>query len=97
MYRLGLTTLLGFKKTGDILRIDPVIPPSWDGFDIKYKFGATSYQIKVINSTHVAQNVLYINLDGKILDQNAIPLVDDGQEHWVEVIMGEQGDGQTPP
>ena len=97
MYRLGLTALLGFKKTGNTLQIDPVIPPSWDGFEIKYKFGATIYQIKVINSTHVSKNVQYINLDGKILNQTAIPLVDDGQEHRVEVIMGAPADGQTPP
>ena len=81
MYRLGLTALLGFKKTGNTLRIDPVIPPTWDGFEITYQFGATSYQIKVNNPTHIAHNVQLVKLDGKILDLKAIPLVNDGQEH----------------
>jgi cyclic beta-1,2-glucan synthetase len=90
MYRLGLTALLGFKKTGNTLRIDPVIPPSWDGFEIHYQFGATSYQIKVFNPSHLAHHVQFVKLDGKILDDKVIPLVDDGQEHNVEVIMGDQ-------
>ncbi len=90
MYRLGLTALLGFKKTGDTLRIDPVIPPTWDGFEIKYKFGATSYQIKVNNPKHLAHNVQLVKLDGKMLDDRTIPLVDDGEEHSIEVMMGDQ-------
>jgi cellobiose phosphorylase len=97
MYRLGLTALLGFKKTGDILHIDPCIPPTWDGFDIHYQFGATSYQIKVYNPRHLANKVQYVKLDGKILDDTAIPLVDDRQEHSVEVIMGDQSEGRPPP
>ena len=95
MYRLGLTALLGFKKTGNTLRIDPVIPPTWDGFEITYQFGATSYQIKVNNPTHVAHSVQSVKLDGKILDPKAIPLVNDGQEHTVEVTMGDQGESRT--
>ena len=91
MYRFGLMALLGFKKTGDTLHIDPVIPPTWDGFEITYQFGATSYQIKVNNPTHIAHTVQLVKLDGKILDPQAIPLVNDGQEHTVEVMMGDQG------
>ncbi len=90
MYRLGLTALLGFKKTGNTLRIDPVIPPNWDGFEITYKFGATSYQIKVNNPMHIAHNVQLVKLDEKILANTAIPLVDDGQEHIIEVMMGDK-------
>jgi len=90
MYRLGLTALLGFKKTADSLRIDPVIPPTWDGFEIKYKFGATSYQIKVNNPKHLAHNVQFVKLDGKMLHDLTIPLVDDGEEHNIEVTMGDQ-------
>jgi cellobiose phosphorylase len=95
MYRLGLTALLGFKKTGNTLRIDPVMPPTWDGFEIIYQFEATSYQIKVNNPTHVAHSVQLVKLDGKILEPKAIPLVNDGQEHTVEVTMGDQGESQT--
>jgi cyclic beta-1,2-glucan synthetase len=89
MYRLGLTALLGFKKTGDDLHIDPVIPPTWDGFEIRYQFGVASYLIKVFNPKHITHNVQQVKLDGKMLEDHAIPLIDDGQEHTVEVVMGE--------
>jgi cyclic beta-1,2-glucan synthetase len=90
MYRLGLTAILGFKKTGNILRIDPVIPPTWDGYEIQYQFGATSYKIKVDNPQHLAHHVKAVKLDGNILEDHAIRLVDDRQDHKVEVIMGDQ-------
>jgi cyclic beta-1,2-glucan synthetase len=96
MYRFGLTALLGFKKTGDTLHIDPVIPPTWDGFEITYQFGKTSYLIKVNNPSHIAHNVQLVKLDGKTLEPKAIPLVNDGREHTVEVIMGDQGESYTP-
>ncbi len=89
MYRLGLEGILGFKKTGNSLRIDPVIPPDWDGFEIRYLFGTASYQIRVINPDHVTHNVKVTILDGKIIDSMSISLVDDGQEHTVEIIMGD--------
>jgi cyclic beta-1,2-glucan synthetase len=97
MYRLGLTALLGFKKIGDTLRIDPVIPPTWDGFEINYQFGASSYQIKVSNPSHIAHHVKVVKLDGKILVDTTIPLVKDGQKHTVEVMMGDQEESRTPP
>jgi cellobiose phosphorylase len=89
MYRFGLIALFGFKKTGDTLRLDPVIPPSWDGFEIPYQFGATSYQIMVNNPTHIAHNVQGVKLDGKILEDTVIPLAEDGQEVSVAVMMGD--------
>jgi cyclic beta-1,2-glucan synthetase len=90
MYQFGLIALLGFKKTGNLLRIDPRIPPAWDGFEIHYKFGMASYHIQVFNPNHLTYNVQTVKLDGVILEDKTIPLVDDGQEHIVEVIMGDQ-------
>ncbi|MHB9031975.1 MAG: GH36-type glycosyl hydrolase domain-containing protein, partial [Anaerolineae bacterium] len=37
MYRLGLEAILGFSKRGNNLRIEPVIPPEWDGYEINYR------------------------------------------------------------
>jgi cyclic beta-1,2-glucan synthetase len=88
MYRLGLEAVLGFQKFGETLRIDPVIPPTWDGFDMTYRFGKATYQIAVCNPEHVAHHVHQVTLDGKLLNEAFFPLVDDGQEHRVEVIMG---------
>jgi cellobiose phosphorylase len=68
--------------------MDPVIPPEWDGFEIKYKYGETLYLIQINNPTHVARGVQRIELDGQPLDGFSIPLTDDGLEHQVIVSMG---------
>ncbi len=89
MYRLGLTALLGFKKVGNSLLIDPVIPPTWDGFDIRYQNGSSVYRIKIDNPKHVSHGVAVIIKDGKKLKGRAIPLIDDGRDHKIELMMGE--------
>jgi cyclic beta-1,2-glucan synthetase len=93
MYRLGLEAILGFKKIGNTLHINPVIPPGWDGFEIRYQFGESVYLIEVHNPEHVSTNVREIRLDGQPLNDFSVPLVDDQQEHRVEVTMGKQEDG----
>ncbi|MGD0708882.1 MAG: hypothetical protein ABSA51_10565, partial [Anaerolineaceae bacterium] len=89
MYRLGLWAILGFHKIGNTLRIDPVIPPEWDGFEIRYQFGESVYQIQVHNPDHVACHVRQLLLDGQPLQDGSIPLVDNKQEHQVAVTMGD--------
>ena len=88
MYRLGIDGMLGFHKVADTLRIDPVIPPQWDGFEITYRFGAATYQIAVHNRDHIAHGVRQVTLDGTPLAERIIPLLDDGKEHPVVVEMG---------
>ena len=81
MYRLGVEAILGFKKIGNSLHIDPVIPPTWNGFEMRYKFGESEYFINVHNPDHVENHVRQILLDGQLLNDNQIPLVDDKKEH----------------
>ncbi len=88
MYRLGLEAILGFRKIGNTLTINPVIPPAWDGFEIRYQFGESGYLIQVDNPEHVASHVRQMVLDGQPLKDGSIPLVDDKQEHRVIVTMG---------
>jgi cyclic beta-1,2-glucan synthetase len=88
MYRLGLEAILGFRKIGANLQIDPVIPPAWDGFEIRYQFGASVYHIQVHNPEHVSRHVSQMLLDDQPLNDGFIPLVDDEQEHRVVVTMG---------
>jgi len=91
MYRLGLEAILGFHKVGNSLQIEPVIPPNWDGFEIRYQFGESVYKIQVLNPEHVSFEIKQIDLDGLRLNENSIPLVDDRHEHDVVVTMGYKG------
>ncbi|MGC1378047.1 MAG: glucoamylase family protein [Anaerolineales bacterium] len=88
MYRLGIEAILGVSKIGNTLKVDPCIPKIWPSFKATYRFGAASYLISVDNQESVNRGVEQVLLDGKLMPDYLIPLVDDGQEHEVNVIMG---------
>ena len=91
MFRLGLEAILGFKKVGNTLKIDPVIPPTWEGFEIRYRYGESIYLIQVHNPNHVARGVLKLLVDGQMKNNYSLTLVNDKQEHKVDVTMGNIG------
>ena len=90
MYRLGMEAILGIHKVGNTLVIDPVIPPEWEGFEIRYQSGEAVYFIQVNNPGHVAQNIKRIELDGHTLTGFSIPLDTTNGEHKVIVTMGKK-------
>jgi cyclic beta-1,2-glucan synthetase len=85
MYRVGLETILGFTRRGDTLRIDPRVPAHWPEFGIEYRFGAALYSITVLRPGELQAGESVVSLDGRILPDATIPLVDDGQRHRVVV------------
>lgn len=84
MYRLLLESLLGFRRTGNTLRVLPCMPAAWQGFAIDYRFGETSYRI-VIGRLQAGQDAsgIEVTLDGAPCRDGAVVLVDDGQPHQV--------------
>ena len=47
LYNIGIVEILGFKKTGNTLRIEPNVPEDWDSYEIDYNYYDTTYKIKV--------------------------------------------------
>jgi cyclic beta-1,2-glucan synthetase len=89
LYRAGLDSILGFRKRGSALAIDPCIPRDWERFEIVYRHGNTRYGITVENPDAVCHGVSSISLDGTPLSKDAlVPLSDDGLEHLVHVVLG---------
>jgi cyclic beta-1,2-glucan synthetase len=90
MYRVALETLLGFKIQGSVVHLDPCIPRHWPGFDIRFRHGTASYDIAVENPSRVNRGVVAAELDGVALPLKPLilPLVDDGKEHTIRVVMG---------
>lgn len=88
MYRAGLEYILGFRKTGSTLIIDPCIPRKWPEYDIQYKYMDTPYHIRVKNPDGVNQGILQITVDETLIAGNRFNLVNDGLGHMVEVLMG---------
>ncbi len=46
-YRVGIEEIIGIKKQGDILNIEPNIPSNWNSFEINYKYQKANYHIIV--------------------------------------------------
>jgi cyclic beta-1,2-glucan synthetase len=88
MYRLGIEAILGLRKEGATLRIEPCIPKDWSGYQMTYRYGETVYQIKVENPEGVNRGVKAVVLDGDELSDGSVPLQDDGDRHQVHVTMG---------
>jgi cyclic beta-1,2-glucan synthetase len=90
MYRAALEYILGFKLSGDRLRLDPRVPRFWREFEITYRRGTTAYHIKVENPHGLCRGVASVDLDGVSQPADAILLSNDGLPHEVRVVMGER-------
>jgi cyclic beta-1,2-glucan synthetase len=88
MYRVALETLLGFQVRGTKLTLNPCIPHHWSGFDISYRYRSSSYLIRVENPGGLERGVKQLTYDGKVLEEPAVDLLDDGRTHEVRVVMG---------
>lgn len=89
MYRLGLEGILGVRRAGGRLRLRPAIPPQWPGYRVRYRFGATTYEIAVENDP-AGNAVVALELDGERLEGDSFPLADDGAPHQVRVRLGQK-------
>ncbi|MBI5665693.1 MAG: cyclic beta 1-2 glucan synthetase [Nitrospirae bacterium] len=84
MYRLIMESLLGLRLEVDKLLFAPCIPADWGSFKVHYRYRETLYHITVLQ-TRDGSGEMSVIVDGVEQHDNAIPLVDDRQEHVVEV------------
>ena len=87
-YRVALEAVLGFRKRGDRLTIDPCVPTTWKEFEVTYRHGTSGYDIVVRNPAGVSRGVASLELDGHVRDESWIALADDGARHRVVVTLG---------
>jgi cellobiose phosphorylase len=86
MYRLVVESLLGVTRVGNRLTITPRPPAEWPRYTIRYRFGDTIYHI-VVHQVSRQDGSDHLSLDGALQPDLSVPLVDDGTEHRVEVIV----------
>jgi cellobiose phosphorylase len=83
MYRLIAESLLGLRLEVNQLRIEPCLPAAWGSFRMHYRYRETVYHIEIVQGADQAG----ITIDGEAHGGDGIPLVDDRQEHSVEVRL----------
>jgi cellobiose phosphorylase len=83
MYTLILESLLGLRCKGDKLRFAPCLPGDWEAVKVHYRYRETVYHITVLQPGDGSR--ASVTVDGVEQPDTAISLVDDHQEHLVEV------------
>ncbi len=83
MYRLVVESLLGLRLDGAHLRFAPVLPATWEGFEMDYRYRQTWYRIEVQQSDAGSSAAVW--LDGVLQVDGSVRLADDGAEHQVEI------------
>jgi cellobiose phosphorylase len=95
MYRLIVESLLGVRLEGNRLHFTPCIPAHWTGFTMRYRFGATVYDIavrQVLASAGEGIAATSVTVNGVAQADGSVPLVDDNAEHRVMVTVCPAGE-----
>jgi cellobiose phosphorylase len=88
MYRLLVESLLGLAREPRRLRIRPCLPATWPSFAIRYRYGATYYDIAVRRSSAGGNDAATrVTLDGVAQADDSVELVDDRAKHEVVVEL----------
>jgi cyclic beta-1,2-glucan synthetase len=89
MYRIALEEILGLKRRGSTLTVDPCLPHDWPEFRLTYSYCSARYEIHVENSSGQDRGPGRVELDGHVQSSPEIQLVDDHQVHGVRVVLGQ--------
>jgi len=87
MYQAGIQWILGIRRKGDRLLIDPVIPAEWKRYSVTYKYRNTEYFIEVENPEGISHGSVCLKLDGQDVAGEGILLQDDGVGHRILAVM----------
>ncbi|HUG58919.1 MAG TPA: glucoamylase family protein [Candidimonas sp.] len=68
MYRAGIEGILGIRRVGGFLVIEPSIPDPWPEFEARVKVGAAHYDIHVENAASRGDDDMRATLDGQRIE-----------------------------
>jgi len=88
MYQAGVEWLLGLRRRGERLVLDPCLPDHWEQVRVRYRFGQSVFDIIMQHATRDKGGELTLEVDGTPLCRDddgllGFPLVDDGNTHAV--------------
>ena len=78
---------MGLRIEGNILKISPCISSKWKEYSIRYKFGTSIYNIKVLNPNGKVSGVEKFTLNGEEMKEKEVKLRDDGNIYNIDIIM----------
>ncbi|MCQ4262116.1 glycosyl transferase [Stutzerimonas stutzeri] len=83
MYRAGVEGILGIRREGNWLFIDPCISSEWPVFEANITLGETRYAIRVENPAQANRGIKHARLNDNTLecDDECVRLALDGGQH----------------
>jgi cyclic beta-1,2-glucan synthetase len=87
MYRIALGNILGIQLEGGKLRFAPCVPRAWRHYEVEYRHGGTTLHIVVENPQGLSKGPCRVELDGELVPNGLIELIDDGRDHQVRVTL----------
>jgi cyclic beta-1,2-glucan synthetase len=88
MYRVWIEEIFGLTIRDDRLIIDPVLPSSWKRVSVIYRREKAVYEITIENPKGAGKGVVWIEMDGRRLEDRVIPLEGGFVKHRVRVRLG---------
>jgi cyclic beta-1,2-glucan synthetase len=87
MYRAGIEGILGLRREGEHLVVDPCIPDAWPEFEVAVDVASTRYRIQVTNRSKNSSDLRRAVLDGAALDcaQGLVRVSLDGGSHRLQI------------
>ncbi|MCE5202482.1 MAG: hypothetical protein LLF78_08240 [Synergistaceae bacterium] len=83
MYQGLIKNFLGIIKENTGLIIAPSTPASFGDYTVWYRYGNTTYEIRVINKSDENTGITELTVDGARLSGNMLQMADDGAHHLV--------------
>ncbi len=87
MAQFIVESLLGAQRSGNQLRLRPLILKTWTTFDMSYRFGASTF---VITCREAAAGIAASVVDGVKAPGDTLTLIDDGRAHVALVNVARQ-------
>ena len=86
LYRLVVESLIGLRVEAGKLQFVPCVPAEWKEFKVRYRYRETNYAITVRQGS-AADGRAAATVDGVAQASGSITLIDDHQDHSVEVTF----------
>jgi cyclic beta-1,2-glucan synthetase len=87
MYQAAIQALLGLRRHGATISVEPCIPTVWPTYSVVWTVGTTRYHFTVANPEHQSRGIASAHLDGVAVNPRAIPLHEDGADHTVTIVL----------
>jgi cyclic beta-1,2-glucan synthetase len=86
-WRLGVEAILGLRRVGDGLRIEPHIAPGWSGFESTVRTEGGVIEIAVDNTPSAGADAVEILVDGARIEGTLVALPLNGETRQVTVRL----------